>query len=199
MAAGDLRLSGSVTFSVPTAAEVADAAWDEAIGDHAAAGSTGLTLAQVGGVADPLLQPVPGAYPAGSGGAALGRLVGGPVTVVAPQSRSGVLSLVRGDSYTGGRALVFPSVDGDDWPADLTGWGLLFGARTYGEAEPVLTAAVEPTDAVAPGQAVKVELSAVETALLAPGGRYLWDIQASLGAEVVTLRHGSLEVVADAV
>jgi hypothetical protein len=193
MAAGDLRLSGSVTFGSLTAAEV----WEEPVADHAP-GSAGETLANVGGVADPLLKAVPGAYPAGSGGYALGRLVGGPLSVVAPLSRAGVLTLVRGDSYTGGRALVFPNVGGDDWPADLTGWALLFSVRPYAAIAPVLTVAAVATDAVAPGQAIRIELTALETAALDPGGRYLWDVQATRFAEVVTLRRGTLEVAADA-
>lgn len=200
MATGDLRLSGSVTFSVPTEAEVADAVWDEALAGHATLGTAGLALAEAGGAADPLTKPVPGSYPAGTGGAALGRLTGAPVTVVAPLSRPGVLTLIHGDSYLAadGRAIVLPVADGDAWPPDLTDWTLRWAARPFGEGEVVEADTVTAADAVAPGQVLHVELAADLTGLLAPGGQYSWDVQASRGESVVTLRRGTLEVISDA-
>jgi hypothetical protein len=60
--------------SAPTAAQVADAVWDEALAGHAVAGSAGQALSAAGGAADPLLNAVPGAYAAGTAGYALGTL-----------------------------------------------------------------------------------------------------------------------------
>lgn len=201
MAQGDLRLSGVVTVNVPSVAEIADGVWDEALAGHALPGSTGLALAESGGVADPLTKAVPGAYAAGTGGAALGRLLGQQVTVVSPLSRQGVLTVVRGDSYLGadGRAIVLPSVEGDAWPNNLTGWALKWAARPYAEDGVTVEAStVTAVPLVAPGQALRVELAAAVTGALVPGARYRWDVQATKVDSVVTLRRGALEVVADA-
>lgn len=51
--------------SAPTVAQIADGVWDEAIADHAGAGSTGLALA---GAGDPWNTAIPGAYAAGTAG-----------------------------------------------------------------------------------------------------------------------------------
>lgn len=58
----------------PTVEEIADAVWDEAIGDHQAAGSTGAQLQAAGSGGDPWLTVVPGEYADGTAGAAVGRL-----------------------------------------------------------------------------------------------------------------------------
>lgn len=85
----------------PTAAQVADAVWDELASDHVGAGTMGQKLNAAGGAADPLTNQVPGTYGAGTAGAALGRIgTGGvTVTVASPVAVDGTITLVRGDDY----------------------------------------------------------------------------------------------------
>jgi hypothetical protein len=70
---------------------------------------------------DPLQNQVPGNYPSGTAGHALGRIGSGQIATVSPVSPDGtILNLVRGDDYDSadGRALDF--VDSSaNWP-DLT-------------------------------------------------------------------------------
>ena len=56
------RLAGSAYTTPPTAAAIADAVWDETIGDHLAAGSTGAALNAAGSAGDPWTTPLPGSY-----------------------------------------------------------------------------------------------------------------------------------------
>lgn len=60
--------------TAPTAAAVADAVWDEALSGHATAGSAGAKLTAAGASGDPLDNPVPGSYAAGTAGFALGEV-----------------------------------------------------------------------------------------------------------------------------
>lgn len=76
LAAYDAATAADVSaISVPSAADNADAVWDEALAGHATAGSAGAALSAAGGAANPLLEEVPGDYPNGTGGYALGRLM----------------------------------------------------------------------------------------------------------------------------
>lgn len=65
----------SLTSTPPTAGDIADAVWDEALADHGGVGSTGaaLTDAQSGG--DPWATALPGAYSAGTAGDILGNIL----------------------------------------------------------------------------------------------------------------------------
>ncbi len=56
----------------PTAADVADAVWNEATADHQTAGSAGKALTDAGAAGDPWSTAVPGEYEAGTAGAILG-------------------------------------------------------------------------------------------------------------------------------
>ncbi|MFN9380385.1 MAG: hypothetical protein ACK6BQ_10545, partial [Bacteroidota bacterium] len=56
------RLAGSAYTTPPTAAAIADAVWDETIGDHLTAGSTGAALNAAGSAGDPWTTPLPGSY-----------------------------------------------------------------------------------------------------------------------------------------
>lgn len=62
----------SLTTAPPTAGEIADAVLDETIAEHANAGSVGQAISAAGGAADPLLNPVPGAYAEGTAGYVIG-------------------------------------------------------------------------------------------------------------------------------
>ena len=66
--------------AAPTAGQVADAVWDEAIADHQAAGTTGNKLNAAGNAGDPWSTPVPGAYAAGTAGHAVGTYLDAKVS-----------------------------------------------------------------------------------------------------------------------
>lgn len=68
--------------SVPSAASIADAVWDEAIAGHAGAGSTGAALAAAGAAGDPWATALPGAYGAGTAGKLLSD-----IEAVAPDNK----------------------------------------------------------------------------------------------------------------
>jgi hypothetical protein len=191
MAAGDVHLTASL--EVPTAAEIAAAVWDESADDHATLGSTGGALVAAGGAADPLLNRTVD-YPAGSAGRALERLIGGPLSIIAPYDRAADLRLVVGDDYLAaqGRQIDIDRVEGDSWPADLTGWDITWRAHSVEhEGAELVAETVSVLDAVAPGQRVRVELSHTVTAQLARGTS-AWRLLAVSGGVTVTLRHGRL-------
>jgi len=68
----DLLLDGA---SAPSAADVADAVWDEALAGHAGAGSTGAALTAAGSAGDPWATALPGSYGAGTAGLLLGTTI----------------------------------------------------------------------------------------------------------------------------
>jgi hypothetical protein len=59
----------------PTAATIADAVWDEASGDHLAAGSTGAALNAAGSAGDPWTTTLPGAYTGSQAGKMLADIL----------------------------------------------------------------------------------------------------------------------------
>jgi hypothetical protein len=65
----DAAVSGA---SAPSAADVADAVWDEAISAHLTSGTTGAGLNAAGSAGDPWATVLPGAYGAGTAGKILG-------------------------------------------------------------------------------------------------------------------------------
>lgn len=66
------RLATAGYTAPPSAASVADAVWDEPLGDHLGAGSTGNALNAAGAAGDPWSTSLPGAYGAGSAGKIIG-------------------------------------------------------------------------------------------------------------------------------
>ena len=66
--------------SAPTAAEIADAVWDEDITDHLTGGSTGAALNAAGSAGDPWTTPLPGAYSSGTAGYIVGTNLDAPVS-----------------------------------------------------------------------------------------------------------------------
>lgn len=83
--------------AAPTAGEVADAVWDEALAAHSGAGSAGQALSAAGGAADPLLNEVPGAYAEGSAGYILGTYLDAPVSTAGAGGGSNVVTLTVED------------------------------------------------------------------------------------------------------
>jgi hypothetical protein len=72
--------------SAPTAAEVADAVWDEAVADHLGAGSTGAALNAAGSAGDPWITPLPGAYGSGTAGKIIGDNINATISSRASQT-----------------------------------------------------------------------------------------------------------------
>lgn len=140
---------------------------------------------------DPLAQLVPGGYPSGSAGAALGRLSAGRITTVSAMSADGRrLSLVAGDDYhvVDARALEF---DGSE-----AGWPSLVDADLTWRCHAPEIALVIEAMVVDPGSSprVVVELSSAQTALL-PAGRHPFDLLAVLAnGHRVTLAMGQVTV-----
>lgn len=72
--------------ALPTAAEIADAVWDEALSGHTTAGSAGKALSDAGSAGDPWSTAVPGAYSAGQAGKILGDYLNASVSSRATQT-----------------------------------------------------------------------------------------------------------------
>ena len=73
-AADDATLAAIAALTIPSAATIADAVWDEAAAGHVAAGSTGEALGAAGAAGDPWITTLPGAYTAGQAGHTIGSL-----------------------------------------------------------------------------------------------------------------------------
>lgn len=81
----------------PTAGEIADAVWDEAIAGHAGAGSTGEKLNDAGAGGDPWNTALPGSYGAGTAG----KIVGDGLAAVPPTAAQNADTLL-GRNIAGG-------------------------------------------------------------------------------------------------
>lgn len=162
-------LNASVS-SRATPTQAADAVWDEAQADHVAAGSMGASMNAAGAAADPLTGLVPGSYPSGSAGYALGRIGNGRVVTTSVISTAGSVETVRGDDYyaADGRRITWVDVDAN-WP-DLTGATITIN---IGGAVQFTGVVVNPSGA---NKSVGLELSAVQTATIpintSPGHDY---------------------------
>lgn len=69
-----------------TAADIADAVWDEALAGHAIAGSAGAALSAAGSAGDPWSTLLPGAYGAGTAGSIIGNNLNATVSSRASQT-----------------------------------------------------------------------------------------------------------------
>jgi hypothetical protein len=178
------RLAGASYTAPPSAASVADAVWDEAIAGHVAAGSTGAALQAAGSAGDPLSSAVPGSYPSGSAGAALGRIGSGQIETVSPVASDGDVEVYAGDDYLAedGRALDWTDVDGN-WP-DLSGGSVVVRVSGYADFAGSI---VNPGGA---SQGVRLELTAAQTAAVAPGKYRMQIIAAQADGDVITLVEG---------
>jgi hypothetical protein len=65
----------SLATAPPTAAAIADAVWDETIGDHLTAGSTGAALNAAGSAGDPWTTTLPGSYTGSQAGKILADIL----------------------------------------------------------------------------------------------------------------------------
>lgn len=188
-AAVSSRLAAADYAAAPTAADVADAVWDEASADHVAVGSTGAALAAAGGAGDPWSVSTGTDYASDTFGGHVKSITAGAVTIVSPVATDGTaVSIVRGDDYLNAdnRALTFSS---DDWPT-LTGGAVALKVRYSGQA-------TSYAGTVTGAGACYVELTDTQTAAMKPG-QYDYDLEATLaGGSVVTLVQGKLIVSPD--
>lgn len=174
-------------ISVPSAAAISDAVWDEALAGHAVAGSTGAALTAAGGATDFLSVQVPGSYASGTAGYILGSINPAQVTVTSPVATDGTsITVVRGDDYlnTDGRALTFT---GATWPTLTAGTVALIvdTSGTPTSYSGVITAATS----------CYVELTTTQTTALSARRTYDYDLQATLSnGHIVTLVQGTLLV-----
>ena len=190
-AAVSSRLAAADYAAAPTAADVADAVWDEASAGHTTVGSTGAALTAAGGAGDPWSVSTGTAYASDTFGGHVKSITPGAVTIVSPVATDGTsITLIRGDDYLNAdnRALTF---SGDSWPT-LTG----------GDVALIVDISGTPTSyagTITGAGECYVELTDTQTAALTPGA-YNYDLQATLDnvtTSIVTLVQGLLLVTAD--
>lgn len=168
----------TLTAGVDLSAAAIAAVWDALTATLTTAGSIGKylvdQLAVVGG--DPLMNTVPGDYPSGSAGAALGRIGSGIVQYVSPLSEDGTrMDVKRGDDYLAEDARAFTWTDGENmWMDPLA--SATFTARIGGVI--TLTKPCIVSVATGAGKQVQLELTAEETAALELGmPAYRFDVE----------------------
>ncbi len=185
--------------AVPTKEEIADQVWEEVDTDHVAPGTMGARMNAAGGAADPLANPVPGAYAEGTGGRALADIPyikakaalltgGAEITLTSPVTQGGELRIRQGDDYQAADGRSF-ELSSDDWP-DLTGATIEWRFEGLG---PVGTASIpEAGDTV---QTVRLELTTEESAVV-PHGHRSYEVVVTLAGSghVVMLADGPLRV-----
>jgi hypothetical protein len=84
--ADDATLAAIAALSIPSAATIADAVWDEAIAGHVAVGSTGEALGDASAAGDPWGMALPGAYGAGTAGKIIGDNINATISSRASQT-----------------------------------------------------------------------------------------------------------------
>jgi lysozyme family protein len=156
----------SLSTAPPTAAAIADAVWDEASGDHLAAGSTGASLNAAGSAGDPWTTTLPGTYSGSQAGKILADILVDTGTTL-----QGELDGIQADTEDIQSRLPTALVSGR------------IDASVGAMAANVLTASALATDAVSEiqsGLATTANVSAVETDTQ--------DIQSRLPAALVSGR-----------
>lgn len=195
--------------AVPSAADIADAVWDELIAAHATAGTTGAALLAAGAAGDPNTG-LPSSYTTGQIGYLIGEMAARLNT-----SNAVVLSALQGDPLNIRR--------GDTLPLMLTGLGTMTGyseiwftiksAISHSDTEAVLqitTAGLQRINGAigTAGNAtltvtdgtngdVTITCAAEEMAKLAIRNGLYYDLQVKIGTTVSTLAFGRLNVVED--
>jgi len=184
----------------PTAGEVADAVWDEALVDHAVAGSTGARLAAAAAAGDPWTAELPGDYDVGTAGAllpalaaALSALGAGSVVVTSPVAESGTVTLHAGDDYdpADGRGLLFTVAD-ETHALHLDEAGCVVRFKS-----PQVTWSAASVSTTPAGYLVMFSLTHEQTSALSIT-RQLYELEATQAdGDIITLATGTLVVVRD--
>jgi hypothetical protein len=159
---------------LPTAAENADAIWDELLSGHTTAGTAGHYLADAGAAADPMMND-PADYTSGQLGYLIGRLAGGRITVRGMVTPSGDMDeIVGGADYSASDGYSFDWTDADSelaWP-NLTDATVTWHGRAPDgtESDALACTVVTPTG----DKVVRLALTAAQTAALVAVQTGLW-------------------------
>jgi hypothetical protein len=180
----------------PTAAAVADAVWDEALSEHATAGSAGAALTTASQASGVTIDQIVNALGAND------------LTIISAIA-NGTVTLYKGDSYgTAGQTLTFTKPSGAVWPSDLSGYTVTLhmwqthDADNNPPASPsklgASGAGVAGTVTVPTGdsQAVRIDLTTTQTDALEPG-IYGFALRAVSGSTTKTLMSGGGRVIDD--
>ena len=148
---------------------------DATVSSRATQASVDDLAATVGG--DPLMNLVPGDYPSGSAGAALGRIGTGVIETTSPLSPDGLeMTVTRGDDYNADDARAFVWSDGENqWldPIASATWT----ARS-GLGRVVLSKEITVLVATGAGKSVRLELTSAETSTFRLGTpAYRFDVE----------------------
>lgn len=90
--AADVTTEIAAGLSIPTAAAIADAVWDESLGAHLTAGSTGDALNDAGASGDPWNTALPGSYTAGQAGHILGANLDQKISLINQSPGAGAIT-----------------------------------------------------------------------------------------------------------
>lgn len=158
---------------LPTAAENADAIWDELLSGHTTAGTAGHYLADAGAAADPMMND-PADYTSGQLGYLIGRLAGGRITVRGTVTPSGDMDeIVGGADYSASDGYSFDWTDADSelaWPALTSATVTWVGRSPDGQETTLAMTVVTPTG----DKVVRLALTAAQTAALVAVQTGLW-------------------------
>jgi len=142
---------------------------------------------------DPLEATVPGDYPTGTAGKAIGQLL--QIRISGPEVFGGPIAIFKGDDYlfADGRQFDFDDL-GDQWPG-LTGAVVDFVTTPLNTAFTTPPAVrMEILVATGPGKSVRLELTSTETALWTEG-EWRYKVVATLSSgSKATLARGRLTV-----
>lgn len=91
---GHFSIENRPSTSAPSAEDIADAVWDEALAGHATAGSAGAGLAAASSAGDPWATLLPGSYTAGQAGHIIGTYLDAAITSRSSHTAANVASLI---------------------------------------------------------------------------------------------------------
>lgn len=184
------RVTGAVSLATSTTAAAIRAALGMAAAD------LDDQLGDIAAVTDPLLNTVPGSYPSGSGGHALGRIGSGQIETTSTVAQSGdMLEVIGGASYLAADGRSFDWTDANNtWPT-LTDATVVWSGVSHGGA--VYTHVVTVVTATGSGKKVRLQLTAAESAEMQSKwiGNWAFMVWATLsGGSVVPLVGGTVPV-----
>lgn len=128
----------------------------------------------VSSATDPLTNPVPGSYPSGSAGHALGRIGSGQITTVSTVAQNGdIEEIIGGADYDADDGLAFDWTDASDtWPV-LTDATIAWKAEAAGGVSASYAGSV--VTGTGSGKKVRLELTAAQSAALEAAHVGVWD------------------------
>ena len=183
-------------ISIPSAATVADAVWNEVAADHDTAGTTGAALNDAGASGDPLTNTVPGSYASGTAGHALGRIGSGQITTVSIVTQAGNIDeIIQGSDYLAADGRSFDQTDtGNVWPTLTAATVTWYFAHPNGQTTSFAGSVVTATGS---GKKVRLELTDTQTTALAALGTGVWTFMTwavTSGGSVIPLVGGTAPV-----